>query len=672
MTALFLTCRDTPRDNPFDPDTEVLVVEVLSPPEGRSYTTGHPVRFEVAARTAFDNQPAGDSFLWKSDISGTLSRQRSFTASLTAGTHRISVSVTGAAGRAGSRSFLLKIRSATEFGVELVVPSADTAFIKGSVVAPLAAEYVPEGFSVIGRVWNFGAGSGIAQSTLQEPGLVTYDLPGTFPLIYLIVDAQGRVAADTVQVEVVASAQPPVAEIYSPAADTAVSVGDSVYLEAVALQTAGRIVSLGWIYPPGSGLENRTDTVETPGWVVMDNPGVFPLRFMVSDLLGVSAADTVTVTVNDTLEAPVGSIVQPEADTTIIAGDSIFFSGQFTPAALVGVTHLWDWGSGSGLAPDSVIEPGWKVFDSTGTSVVTYTARDLSGRGAPDSVTITVDPNQPPLASIVSPASDIAVGLGGELMFEADDSDPEGRVAARAWAWDPASGIAPSPADSGRVAGTRSFTATGSFLITYHVLDDKGLEAADTVTVTVSSNQLPVARISSPSGDTTVYAWAPVLFAGTDSDGDGSVVSRQWDFGLADLTVTGDTTRNPGEVYFSGAGSYEVVYSVTDDKSTRKADTLAVTVNANSRPQAMIISPAGVISISAGDSLSLLATDFDPDGSVVSRVWTYGDGSGIPPDSVAIPDYRTFPNQGFFVLEYRVTDNVGGVSADSLLVTVGP
>ena len=41
--ALFLTCRDTPRDNPFDPEGEVLIVQVLSPPEGRIYTTGHPV-----------------------------------------------------------------------------------------------------------------------------------------------------------------------------------------------------------------------------------------------------------------------------------------------------------------------------------------------------------------------------------------------------------------------------------------------------------------------------------------------------------------------------------------------------------------------------------------------------------------------------------------------------
>ena len=181
--------------------------------------------------------------------------------------------------------------------------------------------------------------------------------------------------------------------------------------------------------------------------------------------------------------------------------------------------------------------------------------------------------------------------------------------------------------------------------------DDKGLVADDTLTVTVSSNNQPLATITAPSADTTVYAWAPVLFSGTDSDTDGTIASRSWDFGQLGLVVEGDTSRTPSGVYFPAAGSYSVIYTVFDNKSSRGADTLAVSVLANNRPVAMILSPVGNVSIAAGDSISLLGTGSDPGGTVVQQVWTYGAGSGLPPDSIAIPDYRIFSNAGLNILQ---------------------
>ncbi len=670
--ALALTCRDTPRDNPFDPEGEVLIVEVLSPPEGRSYTTGHPVRFEVAAHTGFDSQAAGDTWLWKSDISGILSRERTFSTSLPPGTHRIEVIVTDNTGRKGGEFFLVEVRAATEFGVELLIPASDTAFIVGNQLTPLAAEYIPEGFSVIGRLWDFGGGSGIEQSTQQEPGAVVFSQPGIFSLSYQIFDSQGRIAADTVRVEVVAFSQPPEAEIISPRVDTTISIGDSLWLQAQARETAVSIVRLGWLYPEGSELESRTDTVETPGWVVFSRSGDLLLRFRASDALGVKAEDTVRVTVHDTLPPPVGYISRPAADTTVVEGDSIYFAGEVTPAGLINLSHLWTWGEFSGLPASSLAEPGWRLFNVPGTHSVIYLARDLSGRGVPDNLVVTVAANQPPAAAIISPAADIEIGLNGEVAFEGDDSDPENRQMTRVWLWDPASAIAASAADSAKVAGTRTFTATGTFEVIYRAIDDKGLVGEDTLIVTVSGNGQPLASISSPSTDTTVYAWAPVTFTGTDSDPDGTIASRSWDFGQAGLSVEGENSRTPAPVAFTAAGDYSVVYSAIDNMSSRATDTLAVSVLPNDRPQAIILSPVGLISISAGDSISLLAMNLDSDGSVVENVWTYGTGSGLPPDSVVSPDYRVFPNAGNFTVVYKVTDNVGAVAADTLSITVNP
>jgi hypothetical protein len=211
----------------------------------------------------------------------------------------------------------------------------------------------------------------------------------------------------------------------------------------------------------------------------------------------------------------------------------------------------------------------------------------------------------------------------------------------------------------------------GTYPVVYVAVDDKGLIATDTITVTVTTNESPVAQITVPSQDTTFFAWAPVQFSGTDSDADGAVASRQWDFVSPSAQVAGDTTRNAQVTYIS-AGTRTVKYSVVDDKNGVGMDSVRVTVGANSQPLISIISPGGLINISAGDSLSFVATDQDSDGSVQSRLWTYGNGSGLAQDTVAIPDFRTFNNQGTFVVEYRVVDNLGGVNADSVTVTVGP
>jgi hypothetical protein len=668
--ALFLTCSDTPRNNPFDPGGDVLVVEVVTPPDGRQYTTGHQIVFEARAHTGYDNEPAGDSWQWKSDIAGVLSNKRKFTGTLNPGTHQITVAVSDSLGRKGSATVELRIRSANEFGVGMILPSVDTAFVAGTTFEPLAAEYVPQGYTVIGRLWDFGMGSGIPRSTQASPGPVTWSVPGIFPLSYQLVDSQGRVAADTILVEVVANGTPPQAIIASPASDTTIDVGDSLLLRAEAVEVNATIVYVSWLYPPGSGLESREDTLEVPGWVRFHQPGVYPLRFKVGDRLGLVVEDTVVVTVNDTLAPPVGEIIAPRADTSLVTGDSLLFRGRVTPAGLPNIEHVWTYGAGIGFGPDSVMEPGWKMMDSAGTFVVVYSASDASGRGAPDSVTVTVTANQAPSATITSPAGNSDLTLGQSVNFVATDSDPEGRHLTRSWHWDPLSGISPSLSDTLRAPGSKTFNIAGTFRMVYMVTDDKGLVAADTVTVTASANTSPIATITVPAADTTVWAWAPFSFAGTDSDPDGTVASRKWNFGDPGAQSTGDTTRTPQNVTFATGGTYNVIYTVTDNKNGTGSDTLRVTVNANSRPQAFILSPGGNVTIAQGDSLSFLGQEFDADGTIASRLWTYGTGSGIPNDIVSIPDYRKFNNLGTFTVIFRVVDNRGAVAADTMTVRV--
>lgn len=670
--AVFLTCSETGRDNPYDPNTEVLILTLLSPSDSSVIRVGTPVLFKVSARTGFDDTPAGSRFWWRSDLAGLLATRASFTTdSLPVGTHRISVTVADSLDRRGSRTFSLNILPLPEFGVMITQPPADTTFIIGSAFTPAAREFVPAGRSIIGRQWKFGQGSGIPDTSAASPGEVTWNKDGTFELIYQIVDDRGRIAADTSVVHVLAESTPPEMRIVSPAADTAIVRNDSLYLEAFDQETAARIARRGWIYPAGSGYEGVIDdTTATAGWRKFATPGIFDIFYYVTDLLGITVADTVRITVHDTLPAPQAGIIRPHArDTTIVAGDSIRFEGFLIPRA-ESITQKWDFGANSGIPADSVMIPGWKVFTLTGTFKVIYEAGDMSGRRSRDSVSVSVGANQPPTARIDQPPGNLSIGQGVSYTFIASDSDPDNRPLRRYWLWPPASGITPSPADSAANSGSRTFNSTGVFSVSYHVIDDKGLHAADTAIVTVSANTPPTATITSPSIDTTLAAWAEIIFRATDSDPGGSIGSRTWNFG-AGSGLLPDTTAVTPPKYFGTAGTFTITYTVRDNLLALGRDSVLVTVTANDRPTAMITSLGPQNTISVGDSLSFLAIDSDADG-IASRSWNYGAGSGLPPDTIKTPDFRRFNNPGTFTVVYRVVDNRGGVNADTVIVKVNP
>jgi len=677
VTLALDSCRDIPRDNPYDPETDVLLVSVLSPGDSTSFYAGDSITFRVTARTGFDNAPAGDTFLWRSNISGPVSTSAEFTiGSLPPGNHRITVTVTDSQNRHGTKEIRVIINKVPDFGVIITNPP-DTIFVIGSGFTPSAREYVAEGSTIIGRLWSFGTGSGIANSTVRDPGPVVYNLPGVFQIIYQIVDDQGRTAADTVIVEVLSESVPAVVEISSPSTDTTVSRDDSLFFDAVEIVTSARIARRGWIYPQGSGLEMLEDTVASVGWRIMTRPGIFEIIYRVIDVLGVPAADTVTVTVNDTLSQPSVAIISPQSDdTTVVAGDSIWFEGFLIPDRAEGISQAWDYGPQSGIdaSADTIKVPGWRTFNQSGEHWVSYSAVDLSGRGSKDSLKVTVVENQPPSATIIEPsAADILVGRGLSVAFRATDSDPEGRPLIRFWLWGEGSGIDASASDSVADPGTRTFNNTGNFTVSYNVIDDKGLQDADTVNVTVAENQPPSAQIIVPSVDTTIAAWSEIVFSGTDSDPDGTIVSRSWSYGTGSgVSAEGDTTVTSEPRMFSIPGIFDVIYSVVDNMFGAASDTAKITVQANGRPQATIYSPAGVVTIAVGDSISFIAVDSDPDGPVVYRNWNYGVGSGIPDDAIAFPDYRTFNIAGEFAVVYVVRDNVGGVCADTVVVTVSP
>ena len=158
---------------------------------------------------------------------------------------------------------------------------------------------------------------------------------------------------------------------------------------------------------------------------------------------------------------------------------------------------------------------------------------------------------------------------------------------------------------------------SGSYTVTLTVTDSKGATATDTRPATIT-NRPPVANAGADQSAPTL---TNVTFSGAaSSDPDGTISSYAWSFGDG---ATSNRCIVPSHSY-AAAGTYTVTLTVTDNKGATATDTATVTVT--NRPP--------VANAGADQSAPTLtnvnfsgAASSDPDGTISSYAWTFGDGS---------------------------------------------
>jgi PKD repeat protein len=166
-----------------------------------------------------------------------------------------------------------------------------------------------------------------------------------------------------------------------------------------------------------------------------------------------------------------------------------------------------------------------------------------------------------------------------------------------------------------------------------------------------SPNQVPTATFTaSPlSGE------APLVVsfdASGSSDPDGMIVSCDWDFGDG-----GDTGVTPVHTY-NTAGDYTVTLTVTDNDGATDTGTTTIQVTT---PPVTNQPPAASFTASTTSGDAPLSVSFDgsgssdPDGTVVSYDWDFGDGNT---DSGVSTSY-TYTSAGTYIVTLKVTDDDG-------------
>src|SRR5690349_5212141 len=167
-----------------------------------------------------------------------------------------------------------------------------------------------------------------------------------------------------------------------------------------------------------------------------------------------------------------------------------------------------------------------------------------------------------------------------------------------------------------------------------------------TITCT-ASNQPPTAAFT-PSCTGLTCA-----FTDQSSDPDGSVASWNWNFGDGQTA----TQQNPSHTYAAG-GSYTVTLTVKDNQNASSSPVShTVTVTAppppNQPPTAAFTSSCNGLTCSFTDQSS------DPDGSVASWSWSFGDGGTATQQNPS----HTYAAGGSYTVTLTVKDNQGASSS---------
>jgi PKD repeat protein len=236
-------------------------------------------------------------------------------------------------------------------------------------------------------------------------------------------------------------------------------------------------------------------------------------------------------------------------------------------------------------------------------------------------------------------------------------ADADGTIASYAWDFgDGSSG-------NGSLVW-HQFTTSNTYIVTVTVTDDDG--ATDSASLAVQagpSNQSPVAAFTFTPTNPLIDAW--VQFSATSSsDADGSIVNYAWNFG--------DGTTDSGSVVwhrFSGAGSYGVTLTVTDDDGAANTVTHPILVGGavNAAPTAAFSNLP--VSPTSGEWVRFDGTaSADSDGSISAYQWSFGDGTAPVAGSVV---YHQFTGAGVYSVLLTVTDDDGAANTISHSVGVG-
>ena len=203
------------------------------------------------------------------------------------------------------------------------------------------------------------------------------------------------------------------------------------------------------------------------------------------------------------------------------------------------------------------------------------------------------------------------------------------------------------------LASTVGATTFGTFTTT--TFTTTTLTGTTSTTSTLAGSLAPVANAGP---DQFTQTLSTLTFNGSGSfDPGGTIVSYAWRFGDGG-TASGIAVTHA----YATAGVYTATLTVTDSRGASASDTAVVRVA--DRPPVANAGPdqSGIL----GSAVTLRGSGSDPDGTITSYRWDFGDGASASGATAS----HAYATAGTYTAKLTVTDDRGAQASDSALVAI--
>jgi Tol biopolymer transport system component len=421
--------------------------------------------------------------------------------------------------------------------VSLTNPGSGSSYTIGSSLTLTAAASDSDG--TITQVSFYVNGALLSTDTTAPytSSIWTPASSGNYTLTAQAADNSGNVTTSTAVTVTIGSNAAPTVSITSPASGLNYSLGNNVLIGAVASDTDGFIASVQF-FANGQLIGAKTAAPYTFSWKPA-SAGTFALTAVATDNIGSSTTSTaVSVTVTSAI-APSVSLTNPASGASYGVGTSIPLNAAVTggngPTAQV---EFFINGASLSIDSSAPYNTVWTPA-SAGTYSLIAVATDNAGvSGTSTAINVTVTSNGAPAVRLISPGTNLVVGLGTTVNLSAAASDADGSIASVRFL---SNGTALAVVASSPYRTTYTPSAAGIYTLIAQATDNSG-NVSDSVvqTLTVLGGNAPVVSLVNPSTDLNISADSSLLLSAT-AETDSSSIRRVEFYAGSTLLTTKST-----------------------------------------------------------------------------------------------------------------------------------
>jgi len=376
--------------------------------------------------------------------------------------------------------------------------------------------------------------------------------------------------------------------------------------------------------------------------------GTYVATLTVYDPAGNSAFASVTITVLQPAgQPPILTLYDPQINGLTVTINGVTQPG--TPGTTITRIH-WIWGDGS---EGDYWFPASHTYREAGRYKIIVTSFQSDGLSTSSSVTVTLSeprPSQPPSLDLFTPEIQ---GLTVRINGVALPGTPGTVISRIHWDW----------GDGFRgdqwFAASHTYASPGTYTVTVTAYQSDGLSTTRTVTVRLAGGQPPSLTLFDPEIRGLTVTINGVTSPGTPGT---TIVRIQWDWGDG---IREDRWFAASHTY-SRPGTYTITVTSFQSDGLSTTRTVTVSLKEENKP------PVADFSYSpsnprVNETIQFTDRSYDPDGSITSWRWEFGDGST---STLSNPSH-SYSRPGTYTVWLYVTDNGGAAARVFKTITVG-